>query len=120
MHRDRPTALHRRGVKLSGTPCSQTKALGTNIDATVDEGTGGSFGSCTGFTASGSAIFTGTLDNFGTTKTSYANGSGSWQTAGTAGETRTYRISYTVKSSTPDSAQGGTATVGFTWEAQNI
>ena len=106
-------------VKLYDTAYSQTKALGANIDVTVEEGSGGSFGSCTGFTASGSPIFTGTLDNFGTTKTSYANGAGTWTTAGTAGETRTYRVAYTVKSTTPDTAQGGTAAVGFTWEAQN-
>jgi len=108
-------------VKLYGTTYSQTKALGANIDVTVEEGSGASFGSCASFVplGTGAEIFDGTLDNFATTKTSYANGSGVWQPNGSGSETRSYRITYTVKSSTPDSAQGGTAAIGFTWEAQN-
>jgi hypothetical protein len=95
-----------------------TKSLSDFINITVDEGTGGTFaGGCSGF--SGTQVYTGTLTAFGTTKTSYATGVGSWTTSGTAGDTKVYRITYTVSSSTPDTAQGGTAALGFTWEAQN-
>jgi len=108
-------------VKLYGSAYSQTKLLGTYIDVTVEEGSGATFGSCANFVplATGAKIFSDTLDTFSSTKTSYANGSGVWQTNGTSGEKRSYRITYTVKSSTPDSAQGGSAAIGFTWEAQN-
>jgi hypothetical protein len=42
----------------------------------------------------------------------------SWApTGGTA--TKAYRITYALSASTPDSAQGGTAALGFTWESQN-
>jgi len=106
-------------VKLYGTSYATTNALAGNLTVTVDEGTGGSFaGGCTGFTSS-SQIFNGTLASFGTTKTSYATGVGSWAPTGTASETKVYKITYTLSASTPDSAQGGTAAVGFTWEAQN-
>ena len=37
----------------------------------------------------------------------------------TAPETRTYQLTYTVKADTTNDTQGGTAAIGFTWEAQN-
>ncbi len=108
-------------VKLYGTSYATTKALGSSLNLTVEEGTGATFGSCTGFTpiASGSQVFSGTLDSFGTTKTSFATGVGVFAPTGTGNETRVYRITYTLSGSTPDSAQGGTASLGLTWEAQN-
>ena len=109
------------GVKLYGKSYSQTKALATNMTVTVEEGSGAQFGDCTNFTplASNAEIFSGTLDAFGTTKTAYNSGVGGWQTTGAGNEKRSYRIIYTVQSTIPDSAQGGTAQIGFTWEAQN-
>ena len=112
-------------VKLYGTTPTTTNALASNINLTVTQGTGGSFGSCTGFTAltTGSSVYTGTLADFGANATSYATGQGSWSTAGVAtgaaAETRTYQLAYTVKSDAPNSTQAGTAAIGFTWEAQN-
>lgn len=108
-------------VELYGTSYGQTKSLAANLTLTVEEGTGATFGSCSGFTpiATGSQIYSGTLDAFGTTKTGYASGVGAWTPSGTGSETRVYRFSYSLASSTPDSAQGGTAQLGFTWEAQN-
>jgi hypothetical protein len=109
-------------VKLYGTSPATTLALSSYLDLVVDEGTGGSFAgsgptSCTGFTSTANA-YTGTLAAFGTGKTSFATGVGSWgPAAGT--QTHTYRFTYTVNSAIPNSAQGGTAAIGFTWEAQN-
>ena len=106
-------------VKLYGSSYATTNALSTYLTVTVDEGTGGSFaGGCTGFTSS-AQIYNGTLAAFGTGKTGYATGVGSWAPTGTASETKVYKISYTLSSTTPDTAQGGTAALGFTWEAQN-
>jgi hypothetical protein len=106
-------------VKLYGTSYATTNALSTYLTITVDEGTGGTFaGGCGGFTST-SQVYNGTLAAFGTGKTGYATGVGSWTPTGSASETKVYKISYTLSSSTPDSAQGGTAALGFTWEAQN-
>jgi hypothetical protein len=96
--------------------------LSSYINLSVTQGTGSSFaGNCTGFTplATGSSVYSGTLANFATTSTGYSNGVGSWTPTGAASETRTFKITYTVDSAAPNSTQGGTAAVGFTWEAQN-
>jgi hypothetical protein len=108
-------------VKLYGTSPSTTNGLASQINLTITQGTGGSFGSCTGFTplASGSSVFTGTLAAFGTTATGYANGLGNWAPTGTASESRTFQFTYTIDPAAPNSTQGGTASIGFTWEAQN-
>lgn len=79
-------------------------------------------GDCTGFTplTPAPAPFQNTLQVFGAT--TFANGVGTWQPAGASPETpvkRTYKIDYTVNGDTPAEAQGGTASVSFTWEAQN-
>jgi len=111
-------------VKLYGTGAATTKALASDITLTVTQGTGGSFGSCTGYTplATGASVYSGTLAGFGSSATTFATGVGSWNTAGATTadpETRTYQLSYTVKADTTNDTQGGTAALGFTWEAQN-
>jgi hypothetical protein len=109
-------------VRLYGTNLATTSSLSSHLDLVIDEGTGSSFAtsgptSCTGFTATGNA-YTGNLAAFGTGKTNFANGVGTWApAAGT--QTRTYRFTYTLNNAVPNTAQGGTASIGFTWEAQN-
>lgn len=110
-------------VQLYATGYSTTNALGSYLNMVVDEGTGGTFASsgptsCTGFTLS-TNIYTGTLAAFAAAKTSFATGVGTWAPAGSGSPTRTYRIQYTLDAATPNSAQSGTAALGFTWEAQN-
>jgi hypothetical protein len=105
-------------VKLYGTDYATTNNLAGSINLKVEEGTGSTSADCAGFTAGGAAIFDGTLTSFATTKTSFANGAGTWApAAGT--QTKSYRVTYVLNANTPDSAQGGTARVGLTWEAQN-
>ena len=106
-------------VKLYATNPVTTKNLASHISFKVVQGSGGSFGSCTGFTAQGTPVYDGTLAGFGSTATSYTSGLGTWAPTGRADESRTYQITYTVKGDAPDSTQGGTAAVGLTWEAQN-
>lgn len=101
-------------VRLYGTGAARTLGLDAHIDLVVSQGTGGGFGSCTGF--SGSAVYTGTLAAF---PSSYATGVGTWAPSGSGTENRTYRIQWTVNAAAPDSTQNGTASVTFTWEAQN-
>jgi hypothetical protein len=104
-------------VKLYGTSYDTSNGLAANINLKVEEGTGATTASCTGFTA-GSTLYDGAMSTFGTTKTSFATGVSSWAPAGGTA-TKSYRITYALSPSTPDSAQGGTAALGFTWEAQN-
>jgi predicted ribosomally synthesized peptide with SipW-like signal peptide len=108
-------------VKLYATDVTTTKGLGTYITLGITQGTGASFGGCTGFTplSTGASVYSGTLAGFTSAATGYTNGAGSWTPSGSAPETRSYQFSYTVSSSTPDSAQGGTAAFGLTWEAQS-
>jgi hypothetical protein len=99
-----------------------TNDLSPFIDLVITEGAGGA-ADCQGFQPSAipedtSAL---TLSSFGT-KTAFAAGVGTWAPAGAtaaAPVARTYKIAYTLRSTVPDSAQGGTANVVFTWEAQN-
>jgi predicted ribosomally synthesized peptide with SipW-like signal peptide len=108
-------------VKLYATDAASTKSLATYVSWTVTQGTGGAYSSCSGFTAlpSGSAVYSGTLASFTGSATTYASGLGSWAPTGSASDTRTFQFAYVLSSSTPDTAQGGTATFGLTWEAQN-
>lgn len=101
-------------------------SLGQYVDLTITPGTQttSTFPSCTGFTADASgAIYTGTLQNFGTTKNSYATGvvdnpgsSSKWA----ANEAVVYQVNATLQSSAPDAAQGlTTGSHAFVWEARN-
>jgi hypothetical protein len=109
-------------VKLYGTTYSTTNAVGSYVNLVIDEGDGGSFStsgpaSCSGFTFA-SNDFTGTLASFAASRTSFANGLSSWA-PGSSTDSKTFRFAYSVDAATPNSAQGGSAAVGFTWEAQN-
>jgi hypothetical protein len=86
------------------------------LDLVIEEGTGGTFASCTGFTP-GSTLFTGTLADFVADNAAYADGVSSWSpTAAT--QARTYRFTYTLNASTPDAQQGASSTATFQWEAR--
>jgi hypothetical protein len=108
-------------VKLYATDQATTKDLAAHMRLTITQGTGGSFGDCTGFTplASGATLYDGTLERFGLSATGYTSGIGTWTPRGGADETRTFRLVYGVDADAPDSTQGGTAAGGLTWEAQN-
>ncbi|SDS60206.1 Camelysin metallo-endopeptidase [Friedmanniella luteola] len=108
-------------VKLYAAEVAVTKGLGSYVTWTVTQGTGGSFGSCTGFTAlaSGSSVYTGTLAAFTTAASSFGTGVGTWAPSGASTETRSYQLAYAVSPNAPDSVQGGTAAFDLVWEAQN-
>jgi len=102
-------------------------SLGQYVDLTITPGTQATstFPSCTGFTPdSGGALYTGTLQNFGTAKGSYANGvvdnPGTSATKWIANDSVVYQLTATLQSSAPDTAQGlTTGAHTFTWEARN-
>lgn len=102
-------------------------SLGQYVDLTITPGTQAtpSFPSCTGFTPdAGGALYTGTLQNFGSAKGSYANGvvdnPGTSATKWVANDSVVYQVTATLQSSAPDAAQGlTTGAHTFTWEARN-
>ena len=98
-------------VKLYGTG---TGALAPYLNLRVREGTGGGFGNCAGFTP-GSTLYTGTVDDFGATKTNFATGVSTWSPNANP-QTRTYEFQITVQAVT--AAQNKTAAASYTWEVQ--
>ena len=108
-------------VKLYGTNAATTNGLSSSINLSIIQGTGGGFGSCAGFTAlgTGSSVYSGTLAGFGSSATNFATGLGNWAPTGSAAESRTFQVTYTLDTNAPNSVQGGTAALGFTWEGQN-
>lgn len=107
-------------VKLYATDAATTKSLAGYVTVAVTQGTGATYGSCTGFTplSSGSAVYSGTIAAFTAAATTFGSGVGNWAPTGRSAETRSFQFAYSVSSATPDSAQGGTAGFGLTWEAQ--
>jgi len=87
------------------------------LNLTVNRGSGGSFGDCTGFLSSEN-VYTGTLDGFTGTHTSFGTGAGTWApTGGAPDDDMTYQFIVTLQDD--NAAQGLTTTASFTWEAQN-
>jgi hypothetical protein len=107
-------------VKLYATAPATSNALSSSIDLTITQGNGAG-ADCASFTplATGSSVYSGTLAALSTANTNFANGLPTWAPTGAASEARTFKITYTLNAAAPDSTQGGTASVGFTWEAQN-
>jgi hypothetical protein len=98
-----------------------TGTLAPYLDMTIEQGTGGGFGSCTGFTpASPANTFTGTLSALGSSATNFGSGILSIDLPATPPNVRTYRFAYTVSATTPDTLQTATAAATFIWEAQSI
>lgn len=105
---------------------SSIGSLGQYVELTITPGTQttSTFPSCTGFTPdAGGALFSGTLQSFGSTKNSYATGvvdSPGSATKWVTNDAVVYQVTATLQSSAPDAAQGlTTGAHTFTWEARN-
>jgi hypothetical protein len=110
-------------VKLYTT--STIGSLGPYIDLQIRTGSGSpTFPGCTGFTPDGADLYSGTLANFGSTYTSWANGlldaGPGANTSWVNGNSVVYRFTLTLQASAPDAAQNtATGSHAFTWEARN-
>ncbi len=100
-------------VKLYGI--AGGTGLDAYLDVTIELGTGGVFGNCTGFVNS-STPFSGTLSAFAAAHTNFGNGIAGWSPAANP-ESKTYRITVSLQDN--NAAQGLNGTATFTWEAQN-
>ena len=99
-------------IRMYGT---SSGALAPYLDTTIEVGSGGSFGNCTGFSST-STIYTGTLSNFSTTHTNWTSGLATF-TAAANPTSVTLRISVDVQDNT--SAQSQSAAADFTFEARD-
>jgi len=103
-------------------PVTSNVGLEDHIFVQVDEGSGGGFGSCSGFTSAGEVIPHMSLTTLATFD-SYADGAGGWNvSAGTS--SRTYKITWTFETSgltqdEIDELQGSRTGIDFQWELQS-
>jgi hypothetical protein len=98
--------------------------LEDHIKISVDQGTGGSFSTCTGFVKGSTIVATQSLTAMNATFSSFATGAGSWVTSGSPGETQSYRFTWTfdttgLTQAQIDALQGAHTGVDFEWEIQN-
>jgi hypothetical protein len=103
-------------VRLYGAYVDGDSGLASYLEFDVEQGTG-TAANCDDFSPGTAASATGTLADFVTTHTNFANGLGGWNP--TPNTTRTYRFSYELPSDVGNDAQGKSAKATFTWEARN-
>ncbi|MEV4688998.1 hypothetical protein [Microbacterium sp. LWH3-1.2] len=111
-------------VRLYSDNLLSANGLEDRIFLQVEQGTGGSFNDCTGFSAAGAAIADQPLSTLATTHADYATGGAAWQTAGTDGETRSYRASWRfdttgMTQAQIDALQGASVGIDLVWELQS-
>ncbi len=113
------TVANPGAVKLYSGGYTDSSTLGSYLNLTVDEGTGGTFADCTGFGVVNTIVNAQTLVAFDAARTSYANGVGVWDPA-TTPETITYRFTIEMDPATPNTHQGESVTnLTFVWEIQS-
>jgi hypothetical protein len=98
------------GIRLIGS--AGGSGLYDYLHLTVDAGSGGRFGDCTGFT--GAPVFDGSLGDF--VRGHHDYDTGLVTAAPVQGGSTTYRLQVALQDTA--AAQGGTATASFAWEAR--
>lgn len=98
-------------LRLHGTVAG---AAADAVDLTVEVGSGGSYGDCTGFT--GTPSYAGTLAGFAVSHADFATGIAVPAVA--PGTPVSFRFTVTVRDD--NTAQGQSANATFTWEAESI
>jgi len=111
-------------VELYATGYSTTNGLSTYLDMVIDEGTGGTFASsgptsCTGFVA-GATSSPARWPRSAPPRPALPPVSAPGHRRGPVRRPGPTGSKYTLNAATPNTAQSGTAALGFTWEAQNI
>jgi len=113
------TIVDPAAVKLYSGNYTDSGDFADYLNVTIEEGTGGSFGSCGGFSTEATIVNSVVLSTLDTTYTNYATGAGVWDPSGTP-ESKTYRFTVELDGGTPDSEQDESVTaLSFTWEVQS-
>jgi len=104
-------------VLLYLTEVAPASTLAAHLRITVEVGRGGSFGSCRGF--GGDVVARGSLAALAAAHHSLRTGLGAWTplaSASGATSSRTYRITYTLDPSAPNSVAGTAVETTFVWD----
>ena len=104
---------------LSGS----AQGLENYITFKVEQGTGGTFNDCTGFVPEAGALPAASLKALETINKDYATGGARWTTAGTPGESKTYRGTWVFNTTglsqlQIDALQGARVSMDMVWELQ--
>jgi hypothetical protein len=129
------TGQHCLVVKSNSTVAGEVRAYTQNVTSSnpaladhimfhVDKGTGGSFNDCTGFVADAGSLPALPLSTLANANKDYATGGGVWDTAGTPGETKVYRGTWTFDTTgmtqqQVDSLQNAQVSMDMVWELQS-
>ncbi len=110
-------------VRLFAGPLTDSGALAQDLNLTLERGSGGGFGSCTGFVSAATLYASSDTDSlslgdFAAQHADPAHAVGSWPVVD-HGDSATYRVTVSLKASAPDSTQGQTAGLALTWVAQS-
>jgi hypothetical protein len=102
---------------------ASAQGLESRIKLLVEKGTGGSFNDCGGFTPVPGALPAQPLSVLAQINADYATGGAAWTTAGTPGESQTYRGTWTfdtegLTQQQVDALQGARTSVDLVWELQ--
>ena len=94
------------------------------ITLQVEGGTAGSFNDCTGFTPVPGALPAQPLSTLARVNSDYISGGAAWDTTGTAGESSTYRGTWTfdtagMTQAQIDALQGSRVIVDLVWDLQS-
>ncbi|SEE85158.1 hypothetical protein SAMN04489740_2785 [Arthrobacter alpinus] len=100
------------------------KGLENRIFFDLEQGTGGSFNDCTGFTPTSNNVPEMTIAALSTTTQNFATGGSPWATAGTPGETRSYRGTWRfdttgMSQEEINALQGARVGLDLVWELQS-
>ena len=101
-----------------------SKGLENRIYFDLEQGTGGSFNDCTGFTPTANTVPDLPISTLASINRDFATGGASWQTAGSPGETQSYRGTWrfdTTGLSQDDinALQGARVGIDLVWELQS-
>ncbi|POH68403.1 hypothetical protein C3B59_06140 [Cryobacterium zongtaii] len=103
------------------------QGLEDHITLKIEQGTGGSFANCAGFVVDPAVVVqpAASLSTLATVNRDYGTGGSAWTTTGnTAGESKTYRGTWTFDAAgltqlQIDALQGASTSIDLVWELQN-
>ncbi|WP_155848505.1 hypothetical protein [Arthrobacter sp. 35W] len=100
------------------------RGLDSRIYFDLEQGTGGSFNDCTGFTPTANAVSELPLATLAATNRDFATGGSSWDTTGTPGETKSYRCTWRfdttgMSQDEINALQGARVGLDLVWELQS-
>jgi hypothetical protein len=111
-------------VRVYTENLTASRGLEDRIFFDVEQGTGGSFNDCTGFTPVPDPIGAQPLSVLRNMNYDYATGGSAWETTGTPGESRTYRGTWRfdttgMTQAQVDALQGARVSMDMVWELQS-